>query len=53
MKRKKLKKVLPWMNSYTSRQIAPALYREDTGLASATRAKFWRKGRELGKESAL
>ena len=49
----KLKKILPWMNSYTSRQIAPALFREDTGLASATRAKFWRIGKRIGKKVKL
>lgn len=48
-KGKKLQKVLPWMKNYTSRQIAPNLYREDTGLASATRSKFWRKGKRIGK----
>ncbi len=36
------------MKEYTSRQIAPVLYREDTGLACATRAKFWRKGKRIG-----
>jgi len=50
---KKLTKVCKWMNSYTSRQIAPKLYREDTGLASATRAKFWRKGKRIGKKVHL
>ena len=38
------------MNKYTSRQIAPSLYREDTGLALATRAEFWRKGKRIGKK---
>ena len=52
-KNNKLKKVLPWMNNYTSRQIAPALYREDTGLASATRSKFWRNGKRIGKKVYL
>lgn len=47
-KGKKLQKVLPWMKNYTSRQIAPDLFREDTGLASATRSKFWRKGKRIG-----
>jgi len=47
---KKLKKILPWMKNYTSRQKAPKLFREDTGLASATRAKFWRKGKRIGKK---
>ena len=36
------------MKSYTSRQTGQKLYREDTGLASATRAKFWRKGKRIG-----
>lgn len=44
----KYKKVLPWMKEYTSRQIAPELYREDTALVCATRAKFWRKGKRIG-----
>tara|TARA_B100000686_G_C16675077_1_gene908698 strand:+ start:650 stop:1372 length:723 start_codon:yes stop_codon:yes gene_type:complete len=48
-----LKKVLPWMKSYTSRQVAPKLYREDTGLACATRAKFWRAGKRIGKKVSL
>ncbi len=50
---KKLKKVLPWMKSYTSRQIAPKLYREDTSLACATRSKFWRSGKRIGKNVKL
>ena len=41
--------VLPWMKNYTSRQVAPNFYREDTGLVCATRAKFWRKGKRVGK----
>ena len=45
----KYRKVLPWMKSYTSRQVAPNFYREDTGLVCATRAKFWRKGERIGK----
>ncbi len=49
----KLKKVLNWMSSYTSRQIAPKLYREDTSLACATRSKFWRKGKRIGKNVKL
>lgn len=52
-KNNKLKKVLPWMRNYTSRQIAPKLYREDTGLACATRAKFWREGKRIGKKVKL
>ena len=38
------------MKNYTSRQIAPKLYREDTGLTCATRSKFWRKGKRIGKK---
>ena len=38
------------MNSYTSRQIAPKLFREDTGLACATRSNFWRKGKRIGRK---
>ena len=35
------------MKEYTSRQIAPKLFREDTGITRATRAKFWRKGKRI------
>ena len=38
------------MNKYTSRQKAPNLLREDTGLASATRSSFWRKGKRIGRK---
>ena len=44
-------KVSSWMQSYTSRQIGNKIYREDTGLALATRAKFWRKGLRIGKKN--
>ena len=38
-----------WMGTYQNRQFKKNfLYREDTGLASATRASFWREGRRLG-----
>ena len=53
LKNKKLVKVCDWMNSYTSRQIAPKLFREDTGLTCATRAKFWRIGKRIGKKVHL
>lgn len=49
----KLSKVCKWMNSYTSRQIAPKLFREDTGLASASRAGLWRQGKRIGKKVKL
>lgn len=52
-KNNKLYKVCNWMNKYTSRQIAPKLFREDTGLACATRAKFWRAGKRIGKKVHL
>ena len=45
----KLSKVAKWMNNYTSRQISPKLFREDTGLASASRSYLWRRGKELEK----
>lgn len=51
--KKKLKKVLPWMKEYTSRQIAPNLYLEQTSLACATRSKFWRKGKRIGEKVKL
>tara|TARA_E500000178_G_C16827112_1_gene664289 strand:- start:37 stop:759 length:723 start_codon:yes stop_codon:yes gene_type:complete len=49
-KGKKFTKVSKWMKSYTSRQVGQRLYREDTGLASATRAKFWRVGKRIGEK---
>ena len=53
LKNNQLNKVANWMNSYTSRQIAPKLYREDTGLASASRSYLWRKGKRIGKKVKL
>ena len=50
---KKLTKVAKWMNRYTSRQIAPQLFREDTGLASASRSSLWRRGKRIGKKVKL
>lgn len=50
LKKRKPYKILKWMNNYTSRQKAPDLLREDTGLASATRATFWRRGKRIGKK---
>ena len=49
----KLQKVCKWMSSYTSRQIAPKLYREDTGLACASRSYLWRAGKRIGKKVEL
>lgn len=41
-------RVLPWMREYSSRQVREKTYREDTGLACASRAKLWRDGRRIG-----
>ena len=49
-KKNKYKLVLPWMKNYTSRQLAPNFFREDTGLVCATKAKFWRKGKRVGEK---
>lgn len=49
----KLQKVCKWMSNYTSRQIAPKLYREDTGLACASRSYLWRAGKRIGKKVEL
>ena len=46
----KYKVVMPWMKNYTSRQLAPNFFREDTGLVCATKSKFWRKGKRIGKK---
>lgn len=51
--KKKLKKVSKWMDSYTSRQVGNKLYREDTGLALASRSGLWRKGKRIGKKVYL
>ena len=37
-----------WMKVYSSRQVRRRVVREDTGLASASRASFWRAGRRIG-----
>ena len=49
-KKGKPSKILPWMKTYTSRQIAPKLFREDTGLTCASRSDLWRKGKRIGKK---
>ncbi len=49
-KNNKYEKVLRWMNSYTSRQVAPDFYREDTALTCASRASLWRRGIRIGKK---
>ena len=45
------KKVSSWMKNYTSRQIGNKIYREDTGLALASRSFLWRKGKRIGKKN--
>ena len=47
-KKDKLSRVLKSMRVYSSRQEKKAIYREDTGLACASRASIWRKGRRIG-----
>ena len=41
-------RILPWMREYSSRQIRNKIYREDTGIACASRAELWRQGRRIG-----
>lgn len=41
-------RILPWMRDYSSRQVRQKIYREDTGLACASRAALWRQGRRIG-----
>ena len=36
------------MKKYSSRQEKKPIYREDTGLASASRSYLWRQGRRIG-----
>ena len=46
-------KVLPWMKEYTSRQIAPKLFLEQTPVTLASRSFLWRKGKRIGKKVKL
>jgi CMP-N-acetylneuraminic acid synthetase len=41
-------RILPWMREYSNRQVRRKIYREDTGLACASRASLWREGRRIG-----
>ena len=36
------------MKNYSSRQIRRYIVREDTGIACASRADLWRKGKRIG-----
>ena len=42
------KRVLKKMEVYSSRQEKEPIYREDTGLACASRAYLWRDGKRIG-----
>ena len=44
----KFKRVLKKMEVYSSRQEKEPLYREDTGLACASRSYLWRSGKRIG-----
>lgn len=46
-------RVLPWMRDYSSRQVRQMTYREDTGMASASRSWLWREGRRIGDKVCL
>ena len=47
-KDKKWIRIKKWMKKYSSRQIRRYIVREDTGLACASRAHLWRKGKRIG-----
>ena len=49
-KKNNWKRILPSMKEYSSRQIKKPIYREDTGLACASRSFLWRKGKRIGKK---
>ena len=44
----KLKRVLKKMEVYSNRQEKEPIYREDTGLACASRSYLWRNGKRIG-----
>ena len=48
LKNNKWIRIRPWMKNYSSRQIRRYIVREDTGIACASRAKLWRKGKRIG-----
>lgn len=41
-------RLLPWMRTYSSRQVRENIVREDTGVASISKADIWRSGRRIG-----
>ena len=46
-------RILDSMKDYSSRQIREVIIREDTGLACASRAHFWRNGKRIGDNVAI
>jgi CMP-N,N'-diacetyllegionaminic acid synthase len=48
LKNKNWKRLKDSMKKYSSRQFKRPIVREDTGLACASRADLWRKGRRIG-----
>lgn len=48
-----LSRILPWMRVYSNRQVRKPIFREDTGLACASRAWLWREGRRIGDKIAI
>tara|TARA_B100001057_G_scaffold478729_1_gene549509 strand:- start:4352 stop:5059 length:708 start_codon:yes stop_codon:yes gene_type:complete len=48
LKNNKWNRIRPWMKNYSSRQIRRYVVREDTGIACASRAELWRKGKRIG-----
>lgn len=47
-KNNKWSRIKPWMRTYSSRQVRRYLVREDTGIACASRANLWRRGKRIG-----
>lgn len=41
-------RLLPWMRTYSSRQVRDRIVREDTGIACISKAQIWREGRRIG-----
>lgn len=41
-------RILPWMRIYSNRQVRKKIYREDTGVSSASRCQLWRDGMRIG-----
>ena len=50
---KNLKRILPSMKNYSSRQVKKSIFREDTGIVCASRAELWRNGKRIGNNVAI